>query len=240
MNLATLPLAALSGVLSTLSPCVLPLLPIVISTAASAHRHGALALGVGLTVSFTTLGLFIATVGVSLGLTEDVFRQVAGVLLIGFAAVLLIPPLQAAFTRLGSALANRGGQWSARVDGAGWHEQLLVGLILGMVWTPCVGPTLGAAATLASAGQNLGQAALVMLVFGLGAALPLVIVGSLSRQALVRVRGRMIGAARGGKLVLGLAFLLIGLGIVSGYDHDVEIWLLDHAPAWLLELTTRY
>ncbi|WP_022976628.1 cytochrome c biogenesis CcdA family protein [Nevskia ramosa] len=240
MNLATLPLAALSGLLSTLSPCVLPLLPIVISTAAAAHRYGALALGVGLTLSFTVLGLFVATVGVSLGLTEDVFRLVAGILLIGFAALLLIPPLQAAFMRLASGLANRGGQMSAKVDGSGWHGQFVVGLILGMVWTPCVGPTLGAAATLASAGQNLSTAALVMLVFGLGAALPLIVIGSLSRQALMRVRGRLQSAARGGKQVLGVLFLLVGLGIVSGYDHMLEAWLVDHSPAWLTALTTRY
>lgn len=240
MNLAALPLAGLSGVLSTLSPCVLPLLPIVISTAAQAHRFGALALGVGLTVSFTALGLFIATVGFSLGLTEEVFRFVAGVMLLIFAAILLVPPLQTAFMQMAGGLASRGGQLSGRIEGRGWHGQLLVGLVLGMVWTPCVGPTLGAAATLASSGRNLGEAGLTMLVFGLGAALPLIVIGSLSRQALMSMRGRLNSAARGGKWLLGVTFLLIGFGIVSGTDKQLETWLVAHSPAWLTELTTRY
>ncbi|MGQ3057808.1 MAG: cytochrome c biogenesis CcdA family protein [Nevskia sp.] len=240
MTAGTLPLAVLSGLLSTLSPCVLPLLPIVISTAAQAHRHGALALGAGVTLSFTALGLFVATVGLSLGLTEDVFRQAAGVLLLVFGAVLLLPPLQAGFTRLASGLSNRGSQWSAGLDGSGWHGQLLVGLVLGVVWTPCVGPTLGAAATLASSGRDLGGAALTMLVFGLGAALPLVLIGSLSRQALAAMRGRLHGAARHGKWLLGSLFVLIGIGIISGGDKQVEAWLVDHSPAWLTALTTRY
>ena len=237
---STLLLALLSGVLSTLSPCVLPLLPIVIASAVQAHRWGGVALGLGLTLSFTLLGLFIATVGIALGLDQAVFRFGAGCLLLLFGAVLLVPALQERFFAAAAAIASRGGALSGRISGEGLRGQFLVGLVLGAIWTPCVGPTLGAAATLASSGQQLGHAAATMLVFGIGAALPLVLLGTISRQTLNRIRGRLLGAAMGGKKVLGVLLLLIGLGIVTGYDRALEKWLVSASPDWLTELTTRY
>jgi len=233
-------LALLSGVLSTLSPCVLPLLPIVIASAVQAHRWGGVALGVGLTLSFTALGLFIATIGIALGLDQAVFRFGAGCMLLLFGSVLLIPPLQERFMAAAGAIAARGGELSGRIRGEGLWGQFVVGLVLGAIWTPCVGPTLGAAATLASSGQQLGHAALTMFVFGIGAALPLVLLGTISRQTLNRIRGRLLGAAVGGKKVLGGLLLLIGLGIVTGYDRAVEKVLVSASPDWLSELTTRY
>lgn len=240
MSISELGFALLSGVLSTLSPCVLPLLPIVISSAAQAHRWGAMALGAGLAISFTALGLFIATIGISLGLDATVFRTIAGVLMLIFAALLLIPALQERFAMVASGLSNRGNALAGRIKGDGLAGQFGLGLLLGAIWTPCVGPTLGAAATLASAGQELGRAAAVMTVFGLGAALPLVLLGSLSRQTLLRIRGRLFSGAKLGKRLLGVLFLLIGLGILTGYDHRLETWLVKHSPGWLSELTTRF
>ncbi len=233
-------LAALSGLLSILSPCVLPLLPIVISSAVQAHRFGAVALGVGLAVSFTVLGLFVATVGISIGLDADVFRTIAGALMLVFAAMLLVPGLQDRFAALAAGFSNRGNQAAGRIKGDGLAGQFALGLLLGAIWTPCVGPTLGAAATLASAGQDIGRAAAVMSVFGVGAALPLIVLGSLSRPTLLRMRGRLGNGAQAAKKLLGLLFLLIGLGILSGADHRLEAWLVDHSPDWLTELTTRY
>lgn len=240
MSNADLLLALLSGVLSTLSPCVLPLLPIVIASATQAHRWGGLALGLGLTASFTLLGLFLATVGIEIGLSPGRFRLVAGGVLLLFGLVLLVPAFYRRFTAMASLIAGHGGNLSSRVAGEGWHGQLLVGLLLGAVWTPCVGPTLGAAATLASSGQHLGHAALTMLSFGIGAALPLVLLGSISRQTLNKIRSRLLQSAEGGKRVLGALLLLIGLGIVTGYDRRLESVLVSASPDWLSELTTRF
>src|SRR5258707_3303750 len=92
---ATLGLAYLAGVLSTLSPCVLPLLPLVIGSAASAHRLGPLALALGLASSFVVVGLFAATIGFSIGLDADVIRTVAAVLMILVGVVLIVPLLHA-------------------------------------------------------------------------------------------------------------------------------------------------
>ena len=92
----------------------------------------------------------------------------------------------------------------------GLAGQFGLGLLLGAVWSPCVGPTLGAASLLAAKGENLGQVAITMLAFGIGAALPLMLLGFLSREAMMRWRGRLMEAGRGGKTLLGVLLLAIG------------------------------
>src|SRR5512143_504217 len=104
--IATLGLAFLAGVLSVLSPCVLPLLPIVLGTAASEHRLGPVALAVGLGLSFVTIGLFVASIGFAAGLDTDVFRAISAALLIAVGLVLLMPKLQAQFTLAASPVGN--------------------------------------------------------------------------------------------------------------------------------------
>ncbi len=118
--------------------------------------------------------------------------------------------------------------------------QFLVGLLLGAVWSPCVGPTLGAASVLAAQGKDLGQVAVTMLVFGIGAALPLLVLGLLSREVLMRWRSRLHAAGTGAKMTLGAVLIATGLFIVSGLDKTVEVKLVAASPAWLTELTTRF
>ena len=239
-GVGTFALGYLAGVLSTLSPCVLPLLPILVATALGQHRHGLLALAAGLTLSFTAVGLFIALVGASIGIDQGVLRQFAALLLVGFGVLLLSPALQARFAIATARFGASGNGALGRLSGHGWAGQFAVGCVLGLVWSPCVGPTLGAASTLASQGRHIGQIALLMLLFGLGAGTPLVLVGTLSREASLRLRGRLAAAGERGKWVLGAALLLLGLAILSGWDKGFEAWVVDHSPDWLTALTTRY
>lgn len=240
MSLATHGLAFIAGVLSTLSPCVLPILPIVIGTAATQHRYGPAALAGGLAISFVTIGLFIATIGFSIGLDATVFRAFSALLLIAIAIVLLSTYLQEKVAGATSPLANWAGQRFGGGSGEGLWGQAGVGLLLGAVWSPCVGPTLGAASVLASQGKDIPQVALTMLMFGLGAALPLLILGMLSREAMLRLRGKMMSAGTGAKTVLGVVMLVIGLLVLSGYDKRAEAALLDVMPDWVVALTTRF
>ena len=146
-----------AGGLSTLSPCVLPLLPILLGTALAAHRLGALALAAGLSLSFTLLGVAIASLGAGLGLDPSWLRDGAALLLMVFGAVLLSARLQQRFAVATSGLSGVGHGVLARVSLDGLSGQFVLGLLLGLVWSPCVGPTLGAAVTLASQGQSLAQ-----------------------------------------------------------------------------------
>jgi cytochrome c-type biogenesis protein len=238
--LGTVGLALLAGVLSVLSPCVLPLLPIVFGTAQSEHRLGPLVLAAGLALSFTVIGLFVATVGFAIGLDGDFFRAVSALLLIGIGAILLVPRFQAQFALAASPVSNWMDDRFGGGAGTSLASQFGLGLLLGAVWSPCVGPTLGAASLLAAKGENLGQVALTMLAFGVGAALPLVLIGFASREAMARWRGRLMEAGKGGKIALGLLLVAVGLLIATGTDKKLETFLVDASPAWLTNLTTRF
>jgi cytochrome c-type biogenesis protein len=154
--------------------------------------------------------------------------------------LLLSPALQARFAMATARVGASGNGMLGRFSGRGWAGQFAVGCVLGLVWSPCVGPTLGAASTLASQGRHVGQIALLMLLFGLGAGTPLVLVGSLSREAVGRMRGRLAAAGERGKWLLGAALLLLGLAILTGWDKGFKAWVVQHSPDWLTELTTRY
>jgi cytochrome c-type biogenesis protein len=240
MSLGTLGLALLAGALSVLSPCVLPLLPIVLGTAASEHRLGPLALAVGLALSFTAIGLFVASIGFAAGLDTNVFRTISAILLIGIGVLLLVPRLQEQFAVAAGPVSQWAGGYLDDFAANGLAGQLGLGLLLGAVWSPCVGPTLGAASLLAAKGENLGQVALTMLAFGIGAALPLMLLGFTSREAMQRWRGRLLEAGRGGKALLGVLLLAIGLMIATGIDKRLETALVDVSPEWLTTLTTRF
>jgi cytochrome c-type biogenesis protein len=239
-GLATYGLSLAAGLLSTLSPCVLPILPMVIAAALAAHRFGPFALAAGLVLSFTVVGLFVATVGYELGVDSEWFRVLAALLLIGFGLILLSDRLQARFSSATSSLSAFGNHALSQLRVQGIGGQLLVGLLLGLVWAPCVGPTLGAASALAAQGRDLPQVALVMVLFGFGAALPLLVLGAVSRTALLRYRGQVLAVGRAGKTALGVILLAFGLMMVSGVDKRFEAFLVEHSPGWLTELTTRY
>ena len=165
-------LALIAGILSILSPCVLPILPVVLGAAASEHRYGPLALATGLSLSFVVLELFLATVGHLIGLDAERLRLVAAVLIITVGAVFLLPPLQARLALAGGPVGNWADSQFGRFQRNTVSSQFWIGALLGAVWSPCVGPTLGAASLLAAQGRDLPQVALIMFAFGVGGGAP--------------------------------------------------------------------
>ena len=238
--MGALALALLAGVLSTLSPCVLPLLPIVLGAALTEHRFGPMALAAGVALSYVAVGMFVATIGFSLGLDQEIFRKLAAALLILIGAVLLLPKLQSQLAVAAGPFGNWAHAQAGGMSTSGLGGQFTLGLLLGAVWSPCVGPTLGAASVLAAQGEHLGQVAITMIAFGIGAAAPLAALGMLSHEALMHWRDRLIKAGKSGKVALGILLLAFGVLILSGLDKKVETSLVDASPAWLTKLTTRY
>lgn len=238
--MTTLLLALLAGVLSVLSPCVLPLLPLVLGAATSEGRLGPAFLAAGMTLSFVSIGMFVALVGFSIGLDQGFFRLLAALMLVAVGAVLVVPALQ-------ERLAVAAGPVSGWVDGrfgkfssGGYGGQFATGILLGAVWSPCVGPTLGTASLLAAQGTDLLQVTATMVFFGIGAALPLLLLGTLSREMLMRWRRRMLATGQTLKTVLGLLLVTAGVLILSGYDKILEALLVELSPQWLTALTTRF
>ena len=194
-------------------------------------------LAAGLVLSFVVIGMFVSLVGFSIGLDGKFFRAVSAVMLIAIGLLLAVPFLQRQFAVASGPVGNWVDQ---RFGGGEAGGQFGIGLLLGAVWSPCVGPTLGAASLLAAQGQNLAQVAITMISFGLGVAVPLVIIGMMSREVLMRWRGRMLSSGSMVKSVLGALFVFTGVMIVSGQDKYLEAALVEASPEWLTTLTTRF
>ena len=191
-------LAFLAGVLSILSPCVLPLVPVVLAGAVAQHRFAPLGLAAGVALSFTAIGLFVATIGFSVGLDMTAFRSAAAILLILVGIVLMVPRMQTQFATAAGPVSNWTQSRFGGFSTSGISGQFGVGLLLGAVWTPCVGPTLGAASVMAARGENLGMVALTMLAFCVGTSLPLLALAMMSREALTRSNARRCRQAQDG------------------------------------------
>lgn len=240
LGLGAYGLGLLAGLVSTLSPCVLPILPILLASAVNAHARAPLALAAGLALSYALIGTGIAWAGASLGLDVSTFQNTGAVILGLLGIVLLSGSLRHRFAAAASGLSNAGDQWLGRIKLDGLRGQFAIGLVLGIVWTPCVGPTLGAAIVLASQGTQLPQVALLMGLFGIGAALPIVVLAQVSRAALTRSRGTLLQAGQAGTLIMGGLLVAVSALILTGLDHPLQSWLVDHSPVWLTKLTTRF
>ena len=231
----TLPLSFLAGVLTILSPCVLPLAPIVVAGARASDRRAPLALAAGLAATFGLVGGALASIGVDFG-GSVLLRDVSAALMLAIGLALIFPALS---YRLEQALApaqNLSEFLDKKLPQAGLWGQAAMGAVLALAWAPCAGPTLGAAFVLAARGGSLGMAMLSMSVFALGAA------GAL--LALGYGLGRLTGAGRktalatgtGARLALGLVFAAVGLLILTGLDQRVEASALALMPDWLARI----
>ena len=237
-SLADLGLSVAAGSLTTLSPCVFPLLPLVLGGASQRHRVAPVAMGLGMVTTFVVLGVLLGVLGDSLGLSPDSVRTGSAWLLTAFGVVVLVPWLNRQFTLLTSPLASSAQQASHGLDAGSLKGALLVGGLLGLVWSPCSGPLLGSALTLVASEGGAARGALVLGLFGLGAALPLVAAAYASRSAFGRVRNWVQAHGERSKKVFGACLLLVGLAILSGADRWVETQVTAALPDSWVRLTT--
>jgi len=237
-ELGTFVLSYAAGALSTLSPCVLPLLPIVLFGVLQQSAWGPLALGAGLAASFAVIGIFTASLGFSLGLDATVWRFAVALLLLAMGVVMLVPAAQSRLALISGPVANAGQALLDRIQPSGLAGQFLLGVALGAIWTPCTGPTLGAAVGLATHSETVAKAAAIMVVFSLGAVTPILVIAYGSRQAVFARRDRLMQVSRIAKPLIGATLVSVGIFVLTGLDKRVETFLTDAMPDWLLNLTT--
>ena len=238
LGVATYGLSFAAGSLSTLSPCVLPLIPILLGSTVSESKLAPMALGSGLALSFAVTGTALASLGQLFDFDPAILHIVSAALLVAFGLMLLSARLQRRFASATTGVGNAGNALAASLNPEGLRGQFMLGLLLGVAWSPCVGPTLGVAIGLASQGKQIAQVALVMLLFGLGASLPIIGLGMLSRQGMQKFRGKLLLLGGKGKQLLGAFMLALGAMMLTGTDKLVEAGLLGVTPEWLLRLTT--
>lgn len=226
-----------AGLLTLINPCVLPVLPLALSSAVSSSSLGPLALAAGMSATFTAFGVTVAALGPAFGVTPDTVARAGALAMVAFGAVLLTPRLGAAFSAATAGLAGSADQRirSAADRGLGGH--FLGGALLGAVWSPCIGPTLGGAIALASTGQSLVWATAIMFAFSLGAASVVLLLAYGAREA-IRARQRALRSlAERSKPIMGVMFVAVGLALFFGLNHSAEAFLLDRMPPWLQDLS---
>ena len=222
--LVLLGIAFVAGLITALSPCVLPVLPILLAGSAGASRARPYAIVGGLVVSFTTFTLAGAALLDALGLPDDLLRDIAIGALFVLAATLLVPRLGWVLERPFLFLTRR--RVSSDANG------LVLGLSLGLVFVPCAGPVLATTTALAATGNVGTRTVLVTGVYALGAALPMlaVAIGGQRLGSGVRALRAHAGATRRvAGAVLGATALAIALGAdqrfttaIPGYVQSLQ------------------
>ncbi|MFW2545097.1 cytochrome c biogenesis CcdA family protein [Primorskyibacter sp. 2E107] len=226
-----------AGLLTLINPCVVPVLPIVIATALQASRLGPVAMAAGLSLSFVTLGIVITAFGQAIGLDIETVSRAGAALMILFGAALLLPQAGAVMATATAGLSSRADQQMDHVDRNGLSGQFLGGLLLGAVWSPCIGPTLGSAIGLASQGESLVRATLIMMGFAAGVSTLILGLAYGTRGAIGKHNAILRRLAVRTRPILGAAFILVGTALLLNWHHYIEGWLVSALPAWLIDLS---
>lgn len=217
-------LAFLGGILTVLSPCVLPILPVLVGRSLQSHKYGPIALVIGLVSGF-------AVAGSLLGFTASWFTGLANVLRYGAIVILLILGLLAIFPdwsyRLFSYLPIHG--WTKEPTRGGLSGEFWLGMQLGLLWTPCAGPVLGGILVLAAVNHNVISAFGLLVAYGVGAAVPLLAIaygGRAFSRRLLRLRSHSANLQRVG----GVMIVVTAIAILLGWDVQIQLWLAPLFP----------
>jgi cytochrome c biogenesis protein CcdA/thiol-disulfide isomerase/thioredoxin len=215
-----------AGAATAVSPCVVPVLPIALTAAATGGRRKPLGVVTGLVFSFTFALFALVYVISALGLPNDLLRNIAIVVLFGFGVVLLIPPLAARVEAFGSRFAGRVG---VKSGGDGYWSGVGLGVSLGILYAPCAGPILAGVLTFsASQSFNAGRLA-VIVAYAIGSALVLY---------LLMIGGRKLAAPlarRSGvfQMGIGAVMVLVAFAMWQGYDTKFQSNITADLPSWL-------
>jgi cytochrome c biogenesis protein CcdA len=230
MEFTAIPLAFMAGILSLVSPCVLPMIPAVAASAMQSSKWGLVTLALGISLAFALAGTVLTYVLLNLGISTQWLRYFSVALLLLMGATLLIPKLSDTLAFFLSRLTSRAA--NVQIEGNSAPMQFVIGASLGLVWLPCVGPTLGTAIALASTGQSMPMAFTVMMSFGVGTAIPLVALGYFSGRKLATIKS----SGKLGKTILGATLVFLALIILTGVDRILESWALEILPDWVTSI----
>jgi len=233
-------LAGLAGVFASLSPCVLPILPIVLAAAGAEHRLGPLALALGLATSFAVAGIALGVAGFALGLDGDILRIGAALLMLAAGVLLLASGLAGRSSAAAEQALQPVTRLASRMAARGLGGQFALGAVLGLAWAPCTGPSLGAALALSAHVATAPRAAATMLVFALGAALPLLVMGYAARGAMPALRKRLAATGSATRPVFGAVLVLFAGLVLTGLDKSIETVATAALPESWVDLIVRF
>ena len=210
LTLTTMLMTTLAGMASIASPCVLPVVPIIVAGTEEDHRIRPLLIVIGLSLSFITMGVVTSLFGGAVAGLMPILEKVAGGMLVLFGVLMLLDINLFKRLTLFSRLTTRsGGRWSG----------LLMGLTLGLVWIPCVGPMLAGVLTLVATDGRLSSGIVLLAFYSLGFALPMLLLGYASQA--VRLKVRQVNAHPlairlfSGGLLIAFGFFILTRGMLA-------------------------
>jgi cytochrome c biogenesis protein CcdA/thiol-disulfide isomerase/thioredoxin len=225
--------AFLAGIVTVLSPCILPVLPLVLSSSVSGGKRRPFGVVLGFILSFTLFTLFLTSLVKILGISSNTLRGVSIVIIFLFGLSLLLPGFQAALEKLFSKLSGLLPKTNAE---SGFVGGLFVGTSIGIIWTPCVGPILGSVISLAVTGTVTGTAFFITLAYSLGTAIPMLAIVYGGRGLLNRVPWLTRNTGKIQK-IFGVIMMLTAIGIYFNLDRDFQSFVLDRFPNYGTGLT---
>ncbi len=228
--------AFLAGVVTVLSPCILPILPLILSSSLGGEDTGrARPLGVivGFVASFTLFTLFLSTLVNVLDISADALRLFAVVVIGVFGVSLLVPQFQMFMEKMFSRLTGLAPHSTER---KGFSSGLLVGFSLGLLWTPCVGPILASVISLALTGSVTLTAFFITLAYAFGTAIPMLLIMWGGRELLNRVPWllRNTGNIQKG---FGVLMILVAFAIYTNADRTFQTYIVNTFPQYGVGLT---
>lgn len=232
--------AYIAGIFTTLSPCILPAIPLVVGGSLSSNKFGPVALAAGMTTSFTILGFIFAAFGFSIGLDESTVRSIAGLLFLVAGIFMVSKKAASLLSKVLNPIANKSNKIMSQFESDNLGGCFLIGALLGAVWSPCSGPTLGIAFALAAQTGTQGQAFVLFLLFGIGSATPLLLYAYGLRELFFKKRSEMFTASSKGKKIFGYMVILVGILVITGSDKTLETLIIDILPESIVNLSTKY
>ncbi len=224
----------LAGVVTIMKPCCLPLVPVIFS-GSGGHRLRPLAIVSGLTVSFTTMGVLVSAFGATFGAYTDYLRNIAILFIISMGLVLFDEDVNMEFMKISGSITQRLrgigllNKFSSRMPEGSLTGGFFLGMSLGVLWIPCVGPILGAVLALVASVGNTTYGASMLFVYSIGMSLPMLSIAYYGKK----ITNRYKWFSRNGELLKklsGLVLILIGIMLLFGVDKLFIKWLSPYFP----------
>lgn len=226
----------LAGIVTILSPCILPILPIILSSTIGGHESGKsrpLGVIVGFIASFTFFTLFLSGIVKTSGISADSLRLLSVIIIAGFGVSFLIPQFQVLLEKLFSKLSNLAPRGNTNPN---FFSGIFVGLSLGLLWTPCVGPILASVISLALTGAVTLNAFFITLAYSIGTAIPMFAI-MIGGQSLLRKVPWLLKNSSNIQKVFGIVMILTAVAIFFNIDRKFQTFILDKFPLYGAGLT---
>jgi cytochrome c-type biogenesis protein len=222
-------LALLAGVVTVAAPCTLPMLPILLGASVGQTGKARPAMiALGFVISFSAAALLLSAIIDIFDFDPNVLRTGAAILLLGFGLLMIWPePFEWLSIRLSGLASGPAGNTASRQGNIGGF---VLGTTLGLVWTPCAGPVLGSILTVVATAKDTAWASALLVVYAIGAAIPMLAIAYGGQAATTRVRSI---ARISPRLQQGFGAVVIAFAIASYFQYDALIvaWLTAFYPS---------